>query len=75
MEIDNNNTFDNNGHGNYFIANVSDSYINRTIKNAVDAGSCNFCNRPHKKVNVVTGVSQIEVRFCNKCLKELSNYR
>jgi len=57
------------------IDDVSDSCINRTVKKAVDAGSCNFCSRNHRDVNVITGESHLEVRFCNKCLKELSNYR
>jgi len=63
------------GKGNDFIADVSDSCINRTVKKAVDAGSCNFCSRPHRDVNVITGESHLEVRLCNKCLKELSKYR
>tara|TARA_R110000803_G_scaffold171793_1_gene234691 strand:+ start:207 stop:353 length:147 start_codon:yes stop_codon:yes gene_type:complete len=47
--------------------------MNSTKKNKVDAGSCNFCTREHDRVNVITGELYLEVRMCDKCLKDLKN--
>lgn len=57
------------------LQNVNDSCIVVNRKDASIAGSCNFCNRKHNIVNVVTGTSFIEVRFCDRCFSELRNYR
>jgi len=50
-------------------------------KRSIDGGSCNFCNRykvtkdgltfPYKFIYEITGQSNVVIRMCGKCYREL----
>lgn len=45
-------------------------------RKSIDVGSCTFCSDVRKNVNVVTSeTSNVEIRFCDKCLNELKKQK
>ena len=59
---------------NEVLADVSDSCITISKSKRETKGSCMMCNRNHTKVNVINGTTGVELRVCNKCLREINNY-
>lgn len=35
------------------------------------AGSCMTCTRSHRMVNVISSPTNLEIRLCDKCVKEI----